>query len=80
MKLHYRKRQLYEIVHDTQTLKKKYGARNCEEIQRTIYELECADFLGDIPQKLRPHPLIAKSNIYSADVEHPNRLLFIPVE
>lgn len=68
-------------MQDEKILRRKHGDKNSREILGSIGELESADLLSDIPDMIRPHAL--KTNevflIFSLDVEHPNRLLFVPV-
>ncbi len=81
MKIHHRNKKYERLIQDEKKLKCKYGEKNSREILGSIGELESANLLSDIPQMIRPHAL--KTNgaflIFSLDVEHPNRLLFVPI-
>ncbi len=78
MEIYYRKRKHEQLVLNVKKLKQVYGERNSQEILLCIHELNVADSLRAIPPCIRPHPLTSNILIYSVDVEHPNRLLFMP--
>lgn len=78
MEIHYRSPKHKKLIENEKKLRQTYGDRNSKEILSCINELEAAESLDAIPPFIRPHPLTSKILIYSVDVEHPFRLLFVP--
>lgn len=64
-------------------MEKKLGHKNAGKLKQRLMELGAADTLADIPHlpPARCHELKGKgAGIFSVDLEHPYRLLFIAAD
>lgn len=62
---------------------RQLGANGAKKLKQRLMELKAADVLSDISHlpPARCHQLTGKeSGIFSVDLEHPYRLLFIPAD
>lgn len=62
---------------------KQLGANGAKKLKQRLMELKTADVLSDISHlpPARCHQLTGKeAGIFSVDLEHPYRLLFIPAD
>lgn len=82
MKLNYKTTKLEKLLCDAIALKKKFGDQIADKIIQCIQELDAADTLDDVPQRLRPHPREPKhEEIFQVDIlkhKHSTRLYFRP--
>ncbi|MCA9356946.1 hypothetical protein H6784_03530 [Candidatus Nomurabacteria bacterium] len=84
MKLNYQNTKLKKLLCDAIALKKKFGAQVADKTIQCLQELDAADNLDDIPQRLRPHPREPKhEEIFQVDIlkhKHSTRLHFRPLD
>ena len=80
MEIQFGDRKLEEAANDFKLLKKKYGLIGAKIIRRRLDDLAAAKTLEDC--KMLPgrcHPLKEdRKGQFGMDVEHPDRLIFIP--
>lgn len=83
MKISYQTTKLEKLLHNSVSLKKKYGEQVAAKIVQCVQDLDASDCLRDVPRRLRAHPREPKQNeVFQVDVlkhKHPTRLLFKPL-
>ncbi len=83
MVIYFRTRKLEKIGSQEREMVKHLGARRAEKLKQRLMELSTVDVLSDISHlpPARCHQLTGKeAGIFSVDLEHPYRLLFIPAD
>ncbi|MFA7542914.1 MAG: hypothetical protein WCY84_00940 [Candidatus Cloacimonadaceae bacterium] len=56
-----------------------FGSICAKKLQHSLFELDAAPTMDQIPQRLRCHPLTGNlKGVYAIDLAHPFRLLFKP--
>ena len=83
MVIYFRTRKLEKILNNEREMVKHLGQKGAEKGKRRMVELKAAGALSDISHlpPARCHQLTGKeAGIFSVDLEHPYRLLFIPAD
>lgn len=83
MVIYFRTRKLENIGSQEREMVRQLGANGAKKLKQRLMELKAADVLSDISHlpPARCHQLTGKeSGIFSVDLEHPYRLLFIPAD
>jgi len=84
MKISYKTTKLEKLLCDATALKKKFGDQVADKTIQCLQELDAAETLAMLPQRLRPHPREPKhEEIFQVDVlkhKHPARLYFRPID
>ena len=81
MYIYFRTRQLEKVCNKEVEAIKKHGPILAKKLQRRLSELKAAETLADMSTlpNARCHELIGdRAGQLSVDVEHPQRLIFIP--
>ena len=81
MKIYFRTNKLKKICSRDKEMVKELGAKMTAKLKQRLMELSAADTLSVISHLPPPrcHELTGKAaGIFSVDLEHPHRLLFIP--
>lgn len=82
MEIYFRTKKLQKICSEAREMNKLYGARGSRKLQQRLMELQAADVLSDVSHlpPIRCHELAGnRVGQFSVDLEHPFRLLFIPI-
>lgn len=83
MVIYFSTRKLEKIGSQEREMVKQLGPRRAEKLKQRLLELKAADVLSDISHlpPARCHQLTGKeAGIFSVDLGHPYRLLFIPAD
>jgi len=83
MVIYFRTKKLAKIGSQDKEMVKQLGANGAKKLKQRLMELKAADVLSDISHlpPARCHQLTGKeAGIFSVDLEHPYRLLFIPAD
>lgn len=61
---------------------KAYGLQMAERLQQRLQELQAANSLLDMSHlpPARCHELVNRNGVFSVNLEHPYRLLFVPAD
>jgi toxin HigB-1 len=80
MDIYFHSRKLQRICSEERFMQKELGKKRAKKLAQRLEELRAADWLADISHLPPPrcHELTNRKGIYSVDLEHPYRLLFIP--
>ena len=83
MKISYQTTKLEKLLCDATALKKKFGDQVADKTIQCLQELDAAETLAMMPQRLRPHPQEPKhEEIFQVDIlkhKHSTRLHFRPI-
>lgn len=80
MRIYFRNRKLQKVCSLEKEARKMLGNNSEKKLKQRLAELKAADYLSDISHlpPARLHELTGKmSGVFSVDLEHPFRLLFI---
>lgn len=84
MKISYQTTKLEKLLCDATALKKKFGDQVADKTIQCLQELDAAETLAMVPQRLRPHPREPKhEEIFQVDIlkhKHSTRLYFRPID
>lgn len=83
MKIHFRTTKLQKICSHEREMVKELGTKRAAKLKQRLMELKAAETLSVISYSPPPrcHELTGKdAGIFSVDLEHPYRLLFIPAD
>jgi plasmid maintenance system killer protein len=83
MKIYFRTSKLQNICSQEREMVKHFGTKKAGKLKQRLMELGAADTLADISYlpPARCHELAGKNaGIFSVDLEHPYRLLFISAD
>ena len=83
MDIFFRSRKLKRVCEDPKAMREKLGQNRAKKLRQRMAELKAADVLADISHLPPPrlHELIGQQKgMFSVDVAHPYRLLFIPAD
>jgi proteic killer suppression protein len=80
MRIYFKTTKLQKQCSVEKEMRKSFGQKMCAMLQQRLMELGAADNLGDISYlpPARCHELINRNGVFSVNLEHPLRLLFIP--
>jgi proteic killer suppression protein len=81
MDIYFKTNKLQRICSEEKEIKRRLQAKCAEKLKQRLMELRAADTLFDISHLPPPrcHELSGdKAGIFSVDLEHPYRLLFVP--
>jgi plasmid maintenance system killer protein len=80
MKIYFKTKKLQKQCSEAREMIKAFGQKMSGKLQQRLMEMKAADSLGDISYlpPTRCHELKNRENVFSVDLEHPYRLLFIP--
>jgi len=82
MDIYFKTRKLQNICSEEKEMQTQLGTQCAEKLKQRMMELKAADTLSDISYLPPPrcHELAGKrASQFSVDLEHPYRLLFIPI-
>ena len=81
MRIYFKTTKLQKQCSVDKEMRKSFGQKMCARLQQRLMELAAADHLGEISHlpPARCHELTNRKTVFSVDLEHPFRLLFIPV-
>ncbi len=73
-------RKLQKECSHAKDMEKTYGTALARKLRQRLMEIKAADTLEDISHlpPARCHELTGRNGVYSVDLQHPYRLLFIP--
>lgn len=83
MVIYFGTRKLEKMGSQDREMIRQLGANGAKKLKQRLMELQAADVLSDISHlpPARCHQLTGKeAGIFSVDLEHPYRLLFIPAD
>lgn len=83
MEIFFRSRKLQKVCEDPKAMQKELGQKRAKKLRQRMVELKAADVLADISHLPPPrlHELTGQQKgVFSVDVAHPYRLLFIPAD
>ncbi len=80
MKIYFKTKKLQKQCTEARGMVKEFGLKMSGKLQQRLMEMNAADSLQDLSHlpPVRCHELQNRGRVFSVDLEHPYRLLFIP--
>jgi len=80
MRIYFKTTKLQKQCSVDKEMRTSFSQKMCARLQQRLMELSAVDNLGEISRlpPARCHELTNRKGVFSVDLEHPLRLLFIP--